>query len=210
MKPGAGFNRQVINELIKIASGLKNCQRYIVLSFDEMKIKENLGDPESDYASFKVPDSLATHVLVFYIRGLGYFGTRDVTAHQLMMQLWKAVTVLEDTCSLHVIAAVSVSDGASSNRGFYRIHQTMDSSNTHFVYRTINLYARERYIWFFADAPHLMKTTRNCMYNSANGKSRYLWNSGKDILWSHISRIAYDESNRDLKLITKITDNMSA
>ena len=35
---------------------------------------------------------LATHVLVFYIRGLasdlefGYFGTKDVTAHQLTMQ----------------------------------------------------------------------------------------------------------------------------
>ena len=29
-----------------------------------------------------------------------------------------------------------------------------------------------------------------------------MWNSGKDILWSHISRIAYDESNRGLKLIT--------
>ena len=45
-----------------------------------------------------------------------------------------------------------------------------------------------------------------CMYNLGNGKSRYMWNSGKDILWSHISRIAHDESNRCLKLITKITD----
>ena len=44
------------------------------------------------------------------------------------------------------------------------------------------------------------------MYNSANGKSRYMWNSGEDILWSHISRIAYDESHSGLKLITKITD----
>ena len=100
VKPGAGFNHQVINELIKIASGLKGCQRYIVLSFDEMKIKENLvydrcsgqlvgyvhfGDSGTNYAYFKVPDSLATHVLVFYIRGFasdlkfefrGYFGKR--------------------------------------------------------------------------------------------------------------------------------------
>ena len=65
VKPGAGFNHQVINELTKIASGLKDCQRYIVLSFDEMKIKENLvydkysgqlvgyvdlGDPETNSA----------------------------------------------------------------------------------------------------------------------------------------------------------------
>ena len=60
-------------------------QRDIVLSFDEVKIKENLvsdkysrllvgyvdlGDPETNYASFKDHDRLATHVLVFYIRGL--------------------------------------------------------------------------------------------------------------------------------------------
>ena len=80
VKPGSGFNHQVIDELTKIASGLKGCQRYVVLSFDEMKIKENLvydkysgqlvgyvdlGDPETNYASFKDHDSLATHVLVF-------------------------------------------------------------------------------------------------------------------------------------------------
>ena len=178
VKPGSGFNHQVIDELTKIASGLKCCQRYVVLSFDEMKIKENLvydkysgqlvgyvdlGDPETNYASFKDPDSLATHVLVFYIRGLasdlkfdsGYFGTRDVTAHQLLMQFWKVVAVLEDTCNLHVIAAVS--DGASSNRAFYRIHQMLDSVHKNVVHRAINLYARDRYIYFFADAPHLMK-----------------------------------------------------
>ena len=145
---------------------------------------------------------LATHVLAFYIRGLvsdlkfefGYFGTRDATAHQLMMQFWKAVAVLEDTCNLHVIAAVS--DGASS-RAFYRIHQMMDTSNKNVVYGTINLYARERYIWFFADAPNLMKTTRNCMYvcmyNSANGKSRYMWNSGKDILCGELHTVSQIE-----------------
>ena len=69
-----------------------------------MKIKENLvydkysgqlvgyvdlGDPETNYSSFKDPDSLATQVFVFYIRGFasdlkfefGYFGTKNVTAH---------------------------------------------------------------------------------------------------------------------------------
>ena len=82
----------------------------------------------------------------------------------------------------------------------------LNSGHKNVVHRTINLYARDRYIYFFADASHLMKTTRNCMYNSGNGKSRYMWNSGKDIVWNHISRIAYDESNRGLKLIPKITD----
>ena len=29
------------------------------------------------------------------------------------------------------------------------------------LYKTGNLYARESYIYFFSDPPHLMKTTRN-------------------------------------------------
>ena len=97
---------------------------------------------------------------------------------------------MEDTCDLHVIAAVS--DGASSNRAFYRIHQMLDSGHKNVVQCTINLYARDRYIYSFADAPHLMKTTRNCMYNSGNGKSRYMWNSGKDIVWNLNVRNQYE------------------
>ena len=119
-----------------------------------MKIKENLvynkysglivgyvdlGDPKTNFVSFLDPQNLATHMLVFYIRGLtsdlkfefGYFGTRDITAHQLMMQFLKAVAVLEYTCNLLVIAAVS--NGPSSNRAFYHIHQMMDTSNKNVV-----------------------------------------------------------------------------
>ena len=35
------------------------------------------------------------------------------------------------------------------------------------VYRTINLFAPDRFIWFFAYTPHLMKTIRNCIYQSS-------------------------------------------
>ena len=49
---------------------------------------------------------------------------------------------------------------------------TDDDSNV--VYRTINLYSPGRYIWFFADLPHLMKTRRNCIAHS--GMSIYLFN----------------------------------
>ena len=41
------------------------------------------------------------------------------------------------------------------------------------VYRTVNLYHPSRYICFFADALHLMKTTRNCMYHSGSGAGAY-------------------------------------
>ena len=42
VKPHAGFNPAVINDLIKTTNPLKGCQRNVVLSFDEMKIQENL------------------------------------------------------------------------------------------------------------------------------------------------------------------------
>ena len=82
-----------------------------------------------------------------------------------MPTFWEAVAILELTCQLPVIAAVS--DGASPNRKFYRMHSAMDNKmDADITHRTINLYAQDRYIYFFADVPHLMKTTRNCMYHS--------------------------------------------
>jgi hypothetical protein len=85
-----------------------------------------------------------------------------------MTIFWDAVAILELSCNLQVIATVS--DGASPNRKFYRMHQlidaTLEESDDGIVYRTINLYAPERYIWFFADVPHLIKTSRNCIYHS--------------------------------------------
>ena len=67
-------------------------------------------------------DELATHVLIYYVRGiashikfnLGYSATKGVTAYQIYTTFWKAVSILELTCELTVIAAVS--DGAPINR----------------------------------------------------------------------------------------------
>ena len=71
VKHGADFNLQVINELVKIASWLKDCQRENLV-YDKYSRQlvgyVDLGDPETNYASFKYPDSLETHVLLFYKR----------------------------------------------------------------------------------------------------------------------------------------------
>ena len=230
IKPHAGFNSAVIQELIKTTKSFDGCQRNIVLSFDEMKIQENLvydkysgdlvgyvnlGDPDLNYASFDDHDDLATHVLVFYVTGLasklkfelGYLGTKGILSYQIMCTFWRAVAILEDTCNLRVIAVVS--DGASSNRSFIKMHKSMSNiTETDIVYRTINLYHPQRYICFFADTPHLMKTTRNCMYHSGSGtgKTRLMWNDGKEIIWSHIVKAVQDDENKSLKLISKLRE----
>ena len=84
-------------------------------------------------------------------------------------------------------------------------YDELRSSNVLTLYRTENIFYPGRYIWFFADAPHLMKTTRNCVYHSGNGKhTRLLWNNGKEIVWKHFTKCVEDQLS--LKFMVKLTD----
>ena len=58
--------------------------------------------------------------------------------------------LLENTSKLKLISATS--DGASSNRNFFRMCAKLDGANKWVIgYRTINIYAPERYIYFFSE-----------------------------------------------------------
>ena len=117
--------------------------KYIVLVFDEMKIKGRLvfdrytgkligftflGDSELDFATFEELQ-LATHVLAFMIRGvqttlkftLAYFLIQTIVSYQLTSIFWRAAAILELNCDRYVIATVS--NGMSANRKFYRLHR---------------------------------------------------------------------------------------
>lgn len=140
-KPGAGYLPENIKSLISRTKGFLDKDRWIVVMFDEMKIKCNLvfdkhsgrligfvdlGDPDINYSTFDKIEP-ATHVLAFYVRGiitklqfmLGYFFTRDVVSYQLMPLFWRGVAILQLKVNLNVIAAVS--DGASPNCKFYQL-----------------------------------------------------------------------------------------
>ena len=179
---------------IDYESGKSGIQRYVVLSFDEMKIQSklvfdkrsneligfvDLGDERVNEA-LASGNEMATHALAFLVRGvatdlkytLAYFLTKAVTSYQLMSLFWKAVCVLEVACNLWICATVS--DGASPNRRCYELHAD------EIVHSTINLFCPSRKIYFFSDAPHLVKTGRNCLFNSGSGKrTRHLWNNDK-------------------------------
>ena len=59
---------------------------------------------------------------------------------------------------------------------------------------------------FFADVPHLIKTARNCLRSSGSGRAtRYMWNSGFFLLWSHISQIYDEQLESGLKFVPKLT-----
>ena len=74
------------------------------------------------------------------------------------------MSVLKLVCNLWVCAAVS--DGASPNRLFFDYADLMDPGSDDLVHYTINLFAPSRKIYFFSDASHFLKTSRNCLFNS--------------------------------------------
>ena len=228
-KPKPGFHQENIQKLTETTTQLFDVQRYVAVSFDEMKIHSNLvfdkhsneligfvdlGDEEINVATFDCPASMATHVLAFMVRGvasdlkyiLGYFSTRNITSYQIMPLFWKAVAILELTCNLWVCAGVS--NGASANRKFFSLHVGMvgEKSSADVVYRTVNLFSPSRFIYFFSDVPHLLKTTRNCLYNSGIGKyTRLMWNSDKYLIWEHISKLYYADLEHGLHQLPKLT-----
>ena len=70
-------------------------------------------------------------------------------------------------------------------------HLLCDNADKDVVYRTINLYSPDRFIYFFADGPHLIKTACNCLYHSGSGRcTRYMWNNGHYLIWEHIAKIS--------------------
>ena len=176
IKPKRGFQKEVIDVLKEETNRYFDVQRYVVLLFDEMKIMANLvfdkhtgeligftdlGDPDLNFGVLDRPDTIATHAFAFLVRGvcielkfcLAHFATTGVTAAQLMPLFWEAVSISETTCNLWVIAATS--DGASPNRRFYRLHKDLDGGAVSEVcYRTLNIFASHRFIYFFSDAPH--------------------------------------------------------
>ena len=180
-----------IESLRDKASSATRIQRYVALVTDEMKIQSNLvfdkysgdligfvdlGDPETNYATLGNEDVMATHALAFLVRGMctdikhviAYYFTENVTSYQLMSVFWKIVGVLELSLNLWVIAAIN--DGASPNRKFFELHSLLvPDQDCDVMHKVYNLFAISRFLYFFADACHLIKTARNCLYNSGSG-----------------------------------------
>ena len=104
IKPKRGFQPEILEELKTETNDYFDVQRYIVLLFDEMKVQANLvlnkvtgeiagftdlGDPDVNFATLDKVNAIASHVLVFMVRGelkfgLANFATTSVTAHQLI------------------------------------------------------------------------------------------------------------------------------
>ena len=173
----------------------KNC----AVLFDEMKIKSGLvfnrhtgkivgftsiGDINEELRTFEKTMSsnegqdmnrdIATYITCVMIRGLftkyefpiAYFPSQGMTSDQLFPSIWEAVDVIE---SVGFKVRCFVSDGASPNRRFYKLHKLDGAENQSVegnVFWAWNRFDLSRKIYFICDVPHLMKTTRNNLENS--------------------------------------------
>lgn len=231
IRPKPGFRRDIIEDLKVITDKYFDTQRYIGILIDEMKIKSNLvfdknseeligfldlGDPDLNFLHMdEAEPPLSKYAMVFFLRGIStnlkysfaYFATNGATSAQIFPLFWEAVSYLEEECNLWVLFCTS--DGASQNRTFYKMHKILDADcERDICYRTKNLFATSRYIYFFADVPHLIKTARNCLSNSGTSKgTRYMWNEGEYLLWHHIEHAYNDELQNGTKVLTKLTND---
>lgn len=204
MSSGIGFLPQVDAHLAKEANITEEKDRYIVLIWDEMKIKNdlifnkhtcelvgfaNIGDVNSQLdkieqlyreGSVSAHRKVATHILLFYVRGLlsdfEYPYAHFSTTGVTADYLYPIVWEAVQHLEYCGFNVVAFCcDGASPNRKFYNMHRTAAVSKG-VVYKTENPFCIGRAIYFICDVPHLMKTTRNCWSNSlANSGSRALW-----------------------------------
>ena len=173
----------------------------------------DLGDPMTNYSTLQEEDTIATHTLAFLVRELatdqmhiiGYYFTGNVTSFQIMPIFWKIVSVLELSPNLYVVAAIN--DGASTNRKFFNLHSNLtgEDPKARHAYKTQNVFAMSCFI-FFADSPHLMKTARNCLYNSGSGScSRLMRNDGNYLLFRDIANVFYSDQELALHSVPKLT-----
>ena len=73
------------------------------------------------------------------------------------------------------------------------------------TYRTQNLNEQKCYVWFFEDAPHLLKTARNCIYHPSNGNGTgFMLKERNFILWDHLYKILDQNGKLLLALVSRI------
>lgn len=200
--PVPGFQEGVQAQLVQEAKldSLEDWQKFVILTFDEMKIKEGLVyDKYTDKlvgfitvddishclqkleqtcsTSPASPPTLASHMLVLLVRGvtisLKFPLAQFPTDGIAASQMYPIITdavMRLEMLGFKVICLTA--NGASPNRKLFRMLGAGCTDNTTDVpYKMKNVYTDEdRMVYFMSDVPHLLKTTRNCWANSGAHK----------------------------------------
>lgn len=98
-------------------------------------------------------------------------------------------------------------DGATLDGRLYLHLKIVDGkSEKDICYRTGNLFAPSRFIYFFADVPHFTKSTSNFLcYSVSRCCTRHMLNYRKNLFWQHIFQIYQGVLENLSKNLPKLT-----
>ena len=120
-----------------------------------------------------------------------YFPTRNLDTQNLTSTVWKAIAAFQ-SCGITVICLIA--DGLSTNRKMFEQMRNLDNCS----HQCVNIYNPEIPLFLIVDPPHLLKTTRNCIYASLPTGSRLLKFDEHCILWSLFTKAPYLYETADL------------
>ncbi|KAK3925947.1 Transposable element P transposase [Frankliniella fusca] len=155
---------------------------------------------------------IASKILSFMVKGcssklkdvVASFPVCSPSPKQLYAWTWEVIGALEKS-GIKVI--VFTCDGASTNRAFIKLHQPVTTDFPGLIFDTVNKYAPERILYFMSDVPHLLKTTRNGLYNSRlKGKgARCLQKNKEPMVWDTIINLYLMNKDRNIRKSFKLS-----
>ena len=206
-------NVSLVWDEMKIKSGLvitKGSGRVVgFTSLDE--VSEELSKLSQLDSKQKEPE-LATHIIVFMVRGLMvrvnmpfiWYPCVGIRVEQLLSAVWFATRTLQN---LGLQVRAWVCDGATPNRKLFKVHERVGGQYQGLTYYTENRYAPDQKIFFVCDVPHLLKTVRNNLENShGHLNTKNLMKNGKSISWAHVVSTVDEDMSHSLNRLVKIKE----
>lgn len=201
-----GFSNTCLFALKSIAKTMKNPYKTCIISFDEIKLQKGLAynsklDKIIGY-EYNIDQNsqpkLATHALVFMVRGLckkwkqvfgSFFSSNTLSASLLQNLLTNAITKILD-CGLNPICVVC--DQGTNNQELS--HKLKISESKPYFY------VNDHKVFFVHDPPHLVKCMRN---NFKNYNTQF--DSQKIASWQHIVSLYDFDVKQTHRLVPKLT-----
>ncbi|CAI6359121.1 unnamed protein product [Macrosiphum euphorbiae] len=212
VKSDCGFDEKFFKLFKTKMSLLSDTEKHGVLIFDEIFLRESISVDTKTLTYCGLEDfgkdnsnlnsgQKADHGLVMMFQSLGsnitqpiaVFASKGPVKGVVLSQLVvKAITLLENAGAK--IDGV-VSDGSSTNRRLWSEFGVSGKMGKlkNFIVHPMN---ENRKIYFFSDAPHLIKTVRNMLYNN---KMLRISDKHNYIKWDHYVQL----HEQDLKQISK-------
>ncbi|KAK3907206.1 Transposable element P transposase [Frankliniella fusca] len=132
------------------------------------------------------------------------FPLKDLNCDMLYVKSWQVILSLEKA-GIKII--VFVYDGAPNNRAFIKMHRPITRTESGVVFDTVNFCSPERRpLFFMSDVCHLMKTIRNCLYNSGVGdkKTRCMEINGEKLMWKDIIKLYLTYKDNNFRMAYKL------